>query len=164
METTSVSCPSFTSSAIMPSTGNSTRTPFALARSSNSFANSILSASNNDVPISFPVALRKVYAIPPPIRMVSTLFSKFSITPILSDTFAPPRMATKGRFGSLSALPIISTSFCTKSPRAEGSSEATPTLELCARWQVANASFTKTSAKEANSEANAGSFLDSPAT
>ena len=40
--------------------------------------------------------LINVYAIPPPIRILSVMLTKFLITPILSETLAPPRMATTG--------------------------------------------------------------------
>ena len=35
----------------------------------------------------------------PPMRMLSTLPSRFEMSLILSLTLAPPRMATKGRLG-----------------------------------------------------------------
>ena len=38
--------------------------------------------------------------MPPPMRMASTLASRFSMTSILSETLAPPRIATKG-FGGI---------------------------------------------------------------
>jgi hypothetical protein len=50
-----------------------------------------------------PCALRNVYVIPPPMSRPSTLLSKFSITPILSLTLAPPKIATKGRFDRFEA-------------------------------------------------------------
>ena len=42
---------------------------------------------------------------------VSTFVSRLSITPILSETFAPPRIATKGRLGSVRAPPMTVISF-----------------------------------------------------
>ena len=69
---------------------------FSFALSKISFANSILVLSRIDIPTFPPIALMNVYAIPPPIKMVSTLSSKFSMTGNLSATFAPPKIATKG--------------------------------------------------------------------
>ena len=46
----------------------------------------------------------------PPMRMASHLSSRLLITPILSETFLPPRMATKGRAGSDRALPMTDSS------------------------------------------------------
>src|SRR5580765_272024 len=37
--------------------------------------------------------------MPPPMSMASAIFIRFSTTSILSLTFAPPRIATKGRVG-----------------------------------------------------------------
>ena len=44
-------------------------------------------------------ACMKVYAIPPPMMRVSTLSMRLLMTPILSETFAPPRIAVNGRCG-----------------------------------------------------------------
>ena len=43
----------------------------------------------------FPKALRKVNIIAPPTRTLSAFTNRFSITPILSETFAPPRIVEK---------------------------------------------------------------------
>ena len=40
----------------------------------------------------------------PPISSWSTTFIRFSMTSILSDTFAPPKIATQGRCGILRHL------------------------------------------------------------
>ena len=43
--------------------------------------------------------------MPPPTMTLSAMFSRFSMTAILSETFAPPKIATNGRFGlSIAAL------------------------------------------------------------
>ena len=56
------------------------------------------------------------------------------MTPILSDTFAPPRIATIGRFGSSTASPINLISFSIKNPATVGIPvEAIPTFEAWAR-------------------------------
>ena len=61
---------------------------------------------------------------------VSHFSSKLEITFNLSATFAPPRIATKGRTGFSTALPKKSISFCIKYPTtAVSTKEATPTLE-----------------------------------
>jgi len=50
----------------------------------------------------------------------STLSNKFVITLILSETLAPPKMATNGRAGSSNAAPITSISFWIKYPQTAG--------------------------------------------
>ncbi len=90
---------------------------FAFSRSD--FANSRRSASNFDLPIDFPCALRNVYAMPPPIMIVSHLGSTLSINLILSDTLAPPRITIKGLWGFSTALPRYSISFSRRNPAAD---------------------------------------------
>ena len=63
------------------------------------------------------------------------------MTSILPDTFAPPMIATKGRFGVLTASPRKSSSFFMRQPAARFSS-ATPVIELWARCAVPKASLT----------------------
>ena len=63
------------------------------------------SGSTSDVPVSSPIAAKKVHAIAPPIRISSTCGSRCSITSILPEILAPPRIATKGRAGFSSACP-----------------------------------------------------------
>ena len=82
------------------------RAPSRRPRSSR--AASSLSSSTSDLPTGMPRALKNVYAIAPPMSSRSTLPSRFSITSILSDTFAPPRIATNGRSGDSSAWPRYS--------------------------------------------------------
>ena len=48
-------------------------------------------------------------------RVVSVELDR-SLLPILSETLAPPKMATNGRLGAESAPPIISISFSIKKP------------------------------------------------
>ena len=57
-------------------------------------ARSILSGSTSELPTSSPRALRKVKAMPPPMRMRSTRGSRWVMTSILPEILAPPRMAT----------------------------------------------------------------------
>ena len=107
--------------------------PFDLANKF--FAKSSLSSSTNEVPTFFPSAFKKVNIIAPPIRILSALVNKFSITPILSETFAPPKIAINGLFGLFTASPINFNSFSTKKPTAEFPLpifSAIPTLEACA--------------------------------
>ena len=72
----------------------------------------------------------------------STLSTKFSITPILSETLAPPNIETKGRLGLSKTPDIVSTSFLIKNPHYEGSNFVTLTNEACSLWQTPNASLT----------------------
>ena len=102
------------------STGNINFTPLFLAFSINFNANSHLSGSHKEFPTSYPCALKNVYAIPPPIINVSTFSNKLSITPILSDTFAPPRIATNGLSGLFKVSPKNFNSFSIKNPDTDG--------------------------------------------
>jgi hypothetical protein len=77
-------------------------------------------------------------------RILSTwrLMSEL-MTGILSDTFAPPRMATNGRSGSSSTRPRYSSSFSIRSPAADFSTcFVIPAVEACARCAVPKASLT----------------------
>ena len=57
-------------------------------------------------------------------RRASTFWQLFSGTILVregvSETFAPPRMATNGRVGSARALPMMDTSFSTRKPQTAG--------------------------------------------
>jgi len=106
--------------ATLTSIGRTRFTFLFFAFSISILANSNLSSSHTDFPISKPCALKNVYIIPPQIIRLSTLSIKFSITEILSDTFFPPKIATKGLSGFSKALPIISISFWIKYPQADG--------------------------------------------
>ena len=99
-----------------------------------------------------------MYAIPPPIINVSTLSNKLSITPILSETFAPPSIAINGLSGLLIAFPKTVNSFSIKNPDTAGKYAAIPAVEACALCAAPNASFTYTSAIDANFFANSGSL------
>ncbi len=55
---------------------------------------STMSSSTIDAPTSPPLALSSVKHIPPPMSMASTLGRRFSMTPSLSETLAPPRTTT----------------------------------------------------------------------
>jgi hypothetical protein len=63
-------------------------------------AASTLSSSYSESPIAFPSALKKLKHIAPPIRIWSATSRKRSITPTLSETFAPPSTTQSGRAGS----------------------------------------------------------------
>ena len=108
-----------------------------------------------------PWALAKVYAMPPPMMMVSALSSRLLMTAILSLTLAPPSTATKGRLGSSRALPMTDSSLATRKPDTAGRYAATPTVEAWARCTVPKASDTYSSAMSASSLAKPGSFFSS---
>ena len=100
----------------------------------------------------------------PPMSSASTRSSRFSMTSSLSETLAPPRIATNGRSGDPSALPRYSTSSAIRKPAAASLTWCTmPSVDACARCADPNASFTYTSASEASAAANAGSFFSSSA-
>ena len=105
---------------IFVSIGNSNFTPFDFAFSIASNANPVFSTSHSEFPTLYPCALKNVYAIPPPIINVSTLSNKLSITPILSETFAPPSIATNGLSGLFTAFPRNFNSFSIKNPDTPG--------------------------------------------
>ena len=54
------------------------------------------------------------------------------MTPILSETFAPPKIATKGLSGLEIAFPRNCNSFSIKNPDTAGKNSATPAVEACA--------------------------------
>jgi hypothetical protein len=60
-------------------------------------ASSTRSSSTSERPTETPLAFKNVYAMPPPIRRLSIFGMRLLITPILSDTLAPPRIAANGR-------------------------------------------------------------------
>ncbi len=101
------------------------------------------SSSTREVPTSSPIALKKVQAIAPPIRIASTVGSSASIKSIFPEILAPPITATNGRFGLVSAWPRYSSSFSMRNPETAGFSNcATPAVLACARCAEPNASFT----------------------
>ena len=114
------------------STGNINLTPFSSAFFIAAKAKSTLSGSHKEFPTPYPCALKNVYAIPPPTINVSTLSNKLSITPILSETFAPPNMAIKGLLGLFIVSPKTLSSFSIKNPATAGKNLAIPAVEACA--------------------------------
>ena len=114
--TTERGASSLISAAATTSVGSKIFTPFAAARASTSLAKSACSASYSDVPIVPPRTDRNVKAMPPPIRIVSALSSMCSITPILSETFAPPSTSTYGFSGADLTRSSASTSRAIKKP------------------------------------------------
>ena len=64
------------------------------------------------------------------------------MTPSLSLTLAPPRMATNGRRGDDRRRPSTSTSFWSRRPAALGSVAGGPTMEAWARCEAPKASLT----------------------
>ena len=104
------SVPRVTSLATITSTGRTTRTPLASAVARIRRASSTRSGSARLLPIALPWASRNVLAIPPPRTSMSTLVSRWSITSILSETLAPPRIAANGRSGVSRSFESISIS------------------------------------------------------
>lgn len=88
------------SGATRTSTGSTSSTPFFSARSMYSWTAGIWSSWSSEMPTSYPLALRKVYAMPPPMSSRSALPSSWSMTASLSETLAPPSATTYGRFTS----------------------------------------------------------------
>ena len=81
----------------------------------------------------------------PPMTMALTLLVRFSMTPILSETLAPPRMATNGRSGSFSVSPRNFNSFSIRKPMTRGlpaMTIGTVYIEALSRWAVPKASST----------------------
>ena len=91
-------------------------TPFSFARSMISRARSSLSASTRLSPIGMPCAFQNVFAIAPPIKIVSAFSISALITPILSETFDPPRMTTNGLAGLSSSPTNIGSPFPSGNP------------------------------------------------
>ena len=99
--------------------------------------------------------------------MVSTLPAKFRIAGILSETLAPPKMATKPpvSLASASRSPRYSTSLAIKHPKSLGRepmASGTATMDASARCAVPNASVQYASAIPARMLANSGSPFFSP--
>jgi hypothetical protein len=81
----------------------------------------------------------------PPMMMRLTFGIRFSMTPILSETFLPPRMATKGRCGFVIVSPRNLSSFSIKKPITRGlpsMTAGTVYMEALSRWAVPKASST----------------------
>ena len=68
------------------------------------------------MPITPPWLFIKVLAMAPPIIILSTTFINFSITPILSETFAPPKIAVNGALFLYNNLLIFFNSFSINRP------------------------------------------------
>ncbi len=83
--------------------------------------------------------------------------------PILSETFAPPRIKRKGFSGFSSSLLKALISFSIRRPATPGMNSAIPAVEACALWAVPKASLTYISARDANFLANISSFFSSSA-
>ena len=93
--------------------------------------------------------------------MRSTFGRRFSISAILSFTFEPPMIATKGRWGFSTARPRYAISFSMRNPATPGRTCATPSVLACARCAVPKASFTYRSNGAARAFAKVGSFASS---
>src|SRR6056300_1220393 len=90
--------PNFLNSPLK-STGRTILVFFLLALLINIEAVSILSPSIKERPISLPILAINVFAIAPPIIILSANPKKFSITPIFVSIFAPPIIKVKGWLG-----------------------------------------------------------------
>src|SRR2546425_9354037 len=142
-ETMVVRAPASGRSAATWSTGRSMRTPLAAARASASRATPSLSSSTRERPTGFPWARRKVYAIAPPIQKLWTRPRRFSITPILSETLAPPSTATNGFSGAWRSFERNSTSRSRRKPAVFARKcLAMPAVDAWARCAAPKASFT----------------------
>src|SRR4051794_9441180 len=97
--TTSCGASAANSVAASTSTGSTSSTSRLAASSMKPRTWSSWSSWSSDRPTSWPWALRKVYAMPPPMSSRSTLPSRLAMTPSLSETFAPPSTTTYGRRG-----------------------------------------------------------------
>jgi hypothetical protein len=85
---------------VMKSTGSTISTPLALALAMISGTIFAPASSYSELPMAMPFStFWNVNAMPPPMIILSTLSSRFSISRILSLTLAPPRMASTGRTG-----------------------------------------------------------------
>ena len=81
--------------------------------------------------------------MPPPISSVSALSSRLSITSIFPEIFDPPMMATKGRSGWVSTLPMKFSSFSISRPAADCATKwVMPSVEAWARCALPKASLT----------------------
>ena len=115
-------CPPRTRAPSTRSSGSSSRQPLSCAAASARVAGSMPSSSHSEAPTVWPWALKNGKHIAPPMRIVCARSRNASMTPILSVTFAPPTIATSGAAGA-SRMPFsVSTSRCSSSPAALGSS------------------------------------------
>mmetsp|Transcript_57344 Transcript_57344/g.104764 ORF Transcript_57344/g.104764 Transcript_57344/m.104764 type:complete len:284 (-) Transcript_57344:602-1453(-) len=99
------------------STGRMISHPFAFALAMISSTIFEPSSSYRELPISILLmTLRNVNAIPPPMIIMLTLSNRFLMSRILSLTFAPPRIASKGLPGSSSTFEKAANSLATRNP------------------------------------------------
>ena len=87
------------SSAIRASGDVTILIPFSSAFFKISNATGNISGSQIDLPTLPPCAAANVYVIPPPMIILSHFSINFSMIVIFVDTFEPPTIATKGRWG-----------------------------------------------------------------
>ena len=126
-----------------------------------SLAISIQLASYSDEPILFEVALRNVFAIAPPIIILSTFLIKLSRSWIFVETFDPPMIATTGFVGWENTSSSAKISFSMQSPKKLGRNLGSPLRDACFLCEAANASFTYTCPILLSSSANLLSFSSS---
>ncbi len=123
---------------------------------------SVSASPHSESPTAWPSAQRNGKHMAPPMMRTSATSRNLSMTAILSDTLAPPMIATRGCLG-FSRMPVrIRTSASSSLPAALGSRCATPSLLACARCATPNASSTYTSASAASPLASSGSLRFSP--
>mmetsp|Transcript_29295 Transcript_29295/g.40839 ORF Transcript_29295/g.40839 Transcript_29295/m.40839 type:complete len:213 (-) Transcript_29295:393-1031(-) len=136
--------------------------PLLRALSSNRLAWLRYSSSARESAICMPRALRKVFAMPPPMKIPSTLSRSLLIISNFSDSLAPPTTAANGRSGLLTASSRCLCSFSTRRPATLISQcFVTPTVDAKSRCASAKSSMTKISATEARFLANSSSFFSS---
>mmetsp|Transcript_10778 Transcript_10778/g.18200 ORF Transcript_10778/g.18200 Transcript_10778/m.18200 type:complete len:233 (+) Transcript_10778:247-945(+) len=141
--TTWVSASAEKESATTMSTGRMISFPSSSALAMTSLAVSRKSSSQREVPVSRPLALRKVKTIPPPMTIFSHLSRRALRTVILEETLDPPTMAAIGFSPSVTAPSRYSSSLARRNPETEGwRNLVTPSVEAWARWAVPKASLT----------------------
>mmetsp|Transcript_25565 Transcript_25565/g.31481 ORF Transcript_25565/g.31481 Transcript_25565/m.31481 type:complete len:278 (-) Transcript_25565:387-1220(-) len=147
-------------SAMIMSEGRRICFPAFSAAAITSLAVSTKSSSTREVPTLYPLALRKVKTIPPPMMILSHFSTRASRTVILEETLDPPTMAAIGFSPLLTAPSRYSSSLARRNPDTAGERNlVTPSVEAWARWAVPKASFTKRSKGAASFSTNSGSFL-----
>mmetsp|Transcript_62132 Transcript_62132/g.183641 ORF Transcript_62132/g.183641 Transcript_62132/m.183641 type:complete len:268 (-) Transcript_62132:577-1380(-) len=127
------------------SQGSTILHPFSSAFFRRPGASSAPFLSKRDLPISIPKhVLRKVYAMPPQMMMLSLLSIKLSITRTLSEILAPPTIDVSGVFFNSGSRTFEKawSSLASSRPETQGILPCIPTIDECALWAVPNASHT----------------------
>mmetsp|Transcript_14815 Transcript_14815/g.22197 ORF Transcript_14815/g.22197 Transcript_14815/m.22197 type:complete len:223 (-) Transcript_14815:574-1242(-) len=121
-------------SAITISEGRRMVFPSLSALAITSLAVSTKSSSTREVPTLYPLALRKVKTIPPPMMILSHLSRRASRTVILEETLDPPTIAAMGFSPPVTAPSRYLSSLARRNPDTAGERNlVTPSVEACAR-------------------------------